>query len=97
MLSGQQTQMFWQLLRSMPVDRVGPVMQWALSSLAPEELQDIITLLQTEVPDLELQSLVKIWLAPRSEVRAQSESGFMQFNSSTVKISIRSHNNFTQF
>jgi hypothetical protein len=38
-------------------------MQWALGSLAPDELQTIVRLLRTVVPNHELMSLVHVWLS----------------------------------
>lgn len=38
-------------------------MQWALGSLAPDELQTIVRLLHTVVPNHELMSLVHVWLS----------------------------------
>ena len=43
--------------------QVGRVMQWALGSLAPDELQTIVRLLRTVVPNHELMSLVHVWLS----------------------------------
>eukprot|EP00241_Pyramimonas_parkeae_P000057 CAMPEP_0114229952 /NCGR_PEP_ID=MMETSP0058-20121206/3200_1 /TAXON_ID=36894 /ORGANISM="Pyramimonas parkeae, CCMP726" /LENGTH=1165 /DNA_ID=CAMNT_0001341099 /DNA_START=82 /DNA_END=3581 /DNA_ORIENTATION=+ len=69
----EQAEMLWQLLCSMPVGRVGPVMQWALSAMEPEEVQAIVSLLHTEVSDLELQSLVHIWLVPQPKAQREQE------------------------
>jgi hypothetical protein len=38
-------------------------MQWALGSLSPDELQTIVRLLRTVVPNHELMSLVHVWLS----------------------------------